>query len=207
MVVARQDLNVLMGILDHFSQFAKHVIYVEGNHEFYWGEQLRTLSALRSVMPKNYTWLSNEAVTLEGVHFYGGTMWFPDLDGLNWLFRDDFNDWFLIENLRNWVYNENTEFTRNAMELVREETIIVSHHLPHERSVAREYRDACNRFFLSDQTPLISEKTPRLWLHGHSHAACDYTLPGALTRVICNPYGYPKERKWKRPYLPVVLDV
>jgi len=203
-IPARQDLNLLTGILNHFSRLAKHVIYVEGNHEFYYGEQLRTLFTLRSVMPKNYTWLSNDAATLDGVHFYGGTMWFPDLDGLNWLFRDDFNDWELIENLRSWVYKENTAFTENAMKLVTRDTIVISHHLPHTNS-AREYRDACNRFFVSDQTPLITEKVPRLWLHGHTHTAYDFTLGD--TRVVCNPYGYPRERKWKRPYLPVILDV
>ena len=53
-----------------------------------------------------------------------------------------------------------------------------------------------NRFFVSDETPLILDKKPRLWVHGHTHLTCDYML--GETRVVCNPHGYPKERKWTR---------
>ena len=31
----------------------------------------------------------------------------------------------------------------------------------------------------------------RLWIHGHTHAPCNYTV--GETQVICNPRGYPGE--------------
>lgn len=37
----------------------------------------------------------------------------------------------------------------------------------------------------------IAESEARLWVHGHIHCCCDYTV--AKTRVIANPRGYPTE--------------
>ena len=34
-------------------------------------------------------------------------------------------------------------------------------------------------------------RQPKLWIHGHSHDRCDYSL--GKTRVVANPMGYPKE--------------
>jgi Icc-related predicted phosphoesterase len=205
-VPARQDINQVTGILHYFSTKATHVIYVEGNHEYYGNSRARLLFDLKSYMPRNYTWLHNEEVTLEGVHFYGGAMWFPNADGMDGLFRDELNDWSQIKDLGGWVYEDNREFTWNAGKFVRPETIIISHHLPHANSTPKEYKDStCNRFFVSDQTPLITAKQPRLWLHGHTHGPSDYSL--GATHVICNPYAYPAERKWMGRYKPTFLEV
>jgi len=51
--------------------------------------------------------------------------------------------------------------------------------------------DAINPAFASDLENLILEFQPELWIHGHIHTACDYTI--GKTRVICNPRGYPSE--------------
>jgi len=104
------------------------------------------------------------------------------------------------------VYDENRTFTWMANKLVTKETIVVSHHLPNSKSTPKRYeKDSCNRFFVSDQTKLIEEKQPRLWLHGHTHSPCDYRL--GETHMVCNPYAYPKERKWMGKYPVVVLEV
>jgi len=38
---------------------------------------------------------------------------------------------------------------------------------------------------------IIEKYQPDLWIHGHTHVACDYEIYG--TRVMCNPRGYPSE--------------
>jgi Icc-related predicted phosphoesterase len=48
-----------------------------------------------------------------------------------------------------------------------------------------------NAFFVCDMTAHISERQPKLWIHGHSHDRCDYLL--GTTRVVANPLGYPSE--------------
>lgn len=205
-VPKRQDINQVHGILDYFSTKARHILYVEGNHEFYGGDKGNVTRVLEELMPVNYVWLKNNAVTLDGVHFYGGAMWFANEDGQNGLFHEYLNDWSQIKGLGTWVYQENAAFRQGAFELVRPETIVITHHLPHMNSVPAKYKkEQTNRFFVSDQTPVIQQKQPRYWLHGHTHMPCDYFL--GETHVVCNPYAYPNERKWMGKYPVVLLEV
>lgn len=195
----------------HFSKLARHVLYVDGNHEYYGGRPTAEIEArIRKALPENTHWLMNEDITLDGVHFYGGAMWFSPNDGLNNFYKNVMNDFKLIHNLDHWVYERNRAFTLLGQALIRPETIVVTHHLPHMNSVPEEFkREQTNRFFVSDQTALIAEKQPRLWFHGHTHRPCDYTL--GTTRVLCNPFGYPNETYKlygeKIPYPQVVLDI
>ena len=68
-------------------------------------------------------------------------------------------------------------------------TIVVTHHLPHPRSVHEQYADdPVTPAFCSDLSQLVENSGAALWVHGHSHTSCDY-LAGD-TRVVCNPKGY-----------------
>jgi predicted phosphodiesterase len=204
-VPARQRPEVVMGVFDFFRKKARHILYVEGNHEFYGGLGEATRNRLREVMPSNYTWLRNEHKNLDGIDFYGGAMWFPNADGLDMLYRDQINDWFQIDDLRYWVYSENRAF-REGLKSCHQKTIVISHHLPSMMSVPQEYKFShTNRFFVSNQEHEIWNYHPRLWLHGHTHQPCDYKIQD--TRVVCNPYAYPLERRDQGPYPTVVLDV
>jgi|SRR5208337_5196508 len=176
----------------YYSRKARHVIYVDGNHEFYGGSLGIVEKRLRDAMPDNFHWLENDECTIEGIHFYGGCMWFGNPDGLNYLYKRYLNDFHLIEDLEQWCYDRNRMFTMIGQGLVRPETIVVSHHMPHPNSTPKQFKnDPTNRFFVSDQTQLITDKQPRYWFHGHTHSPCDYMLGN--THVICNPYGYPSE--------------
>ena len=69
-------------------------------------------------------------------------------------------------------------------------TVVVTHHAPHWNSVHEKYRGGrslINASFVSDLTDLMGKAD--LWIHGHTHASCDYRVSG--TRVIGNPRGYP----------------
>ena len=67
-------------------------------------------------------------------------------------------------------------------------TIVITHYLPHRRSIHPRYEgDPLNPAFVSDLASLV--KLPvTLWIHGHTHESLDYTVNG--TRVVCNPRGY-----------------
>jgi DNA polymerase V len=72
---------------------------------------------------------------------------------------------------------------------VREGSIVVTHMLPSQRSIAPQFaRSPLNPFFLCDVEELILERAPQLWVHGHTHVSCDYEI--GRTRVVCNPFGY-----------------
>ena len=68
-------------------------------------------------------------------------------------------------------------------------TIVVTHHAPSPRSIARRFRnDPLNPAFASDLEAFIERYEPALWVHGHMHDSFDYRL--GRTRVVCNPRGY-----------------
>lgn len=210
-VPARQPEVHVESVFEWLSKQAKHIILVEGNHEYYGGNYEFVTASLLASMPDNFHWLRNTEAAVEDIHFYGGAMWFNNADGLNHFYRNCMNDFRLIHNLEEWVYERNREFTENAERFVRPETIVVTHHLPHMLSVPERFKhEQTNRFFVSDQTDLIARKQPRLWFHGHTHEPCDYKL--GETRVVCNPYGYPSElyKEYGEPrleYPQVVIEI
>lgn len=66
---------------------------------------------------------------------------------------------------------------------------MVTHHLPHPRSIHPKYRGSgLNRFFLHDVSPIVENAGAALWVHGHTHSSFDYMA--GETRVVCNPFGY-----------------
>ena len=84
--------------------------------------------------------------------------------------------------------------------------IVITHHLPHVKSIAPQYAgNSLNRFFYArgmDQH--VESGLAKLWIHGHTHEPCDYVAPGG-TRVVCNPRGYPGEHS--RDYKQLVIEV
>ena len=68
-------------------------------------------------------------------------------------------------------------------------TVVMTHHAPSPRSIAREYRnDPVSAAYASDLDALIEQAQPDLWVHGHTHHSFDYRI--GRTRVVCNPRGY-----------------
>jgi predicted phosphodiesterase len=70
-------------------------------------------------------------------------------------------------------------------------TIVVTHHLPSLRSVARRYRqDPVSAGFASKLDDLVGMGAA-LWVHGHTHDSCLWRDDSG-TLVACNPAGYSK---------------
>ena len=206
--VNRQHEQDILSSFHRFSKYARHVLWIPGNHEYYGSynssDTNKQLAAYIVRYP-NIHWLQNNELILDGSHFYGGAMWFPNVDGLNQLYERELSDFSQIKDLLQWVYHENIAFRYHANKLVTEKTIVISHHLPSRQSVPTEFRGLqSNRFFVSDEERFIAERQPRLWFHGHTHKACDYQLGN--TRVVCNPHGYPSERG-PVPYPKIVLEI
>jgi Icc-related predicted phosphoesterase len=85
-------------------------------------------------------------------------------------------------------------------------TAVVTHHMPASTSIATRYaNDPLNPVFASRPEGLIEKYRAALWIHGHTHDACDYEL--FRTRIVCNPRGYPGEHAHSgfKPDLPVVV--
>jgi hypothetical protein len=81
-------------------------------------------------------------------------------------------------------------------------TVVVTHHAPSSRSVAPRYRgDPLTPGFASELPQQMLEDAV-LWIHGHMHDSCAYKVgslgEGRTCKVVCNPRGYPLDRRGSR---------
>lgn len=183
------------------------VIYVPGNHEFY-GRDVHDKNRLFEAAPANIHVLSDSPHEFDGVRFLGSTLW-TDFklygEGEAWFSRrrareliEDFNS--IKTGGRLFTPEDSVELHKASKAWLVSElrntfqgaTVVVTHHLPATPSIASEYRnDPLNPAFASRLEVVIERYQPDLWIHGHTHVACDYEIFG--TRVVCNPRGYPSE--------------
>ena len=206
-VFGAQSEYIIDVIFSRISKMAETVLYVTGNHEYYGCSKQYAEDTLSKVLRNygNVYWLDNELVILGGVKFVGGTMWYPVGDGLNQIYEHQINDSRVIHKF-NWAEKENAIFTNIATKCVTPETVVITHHMPHPSCTPLQFKDSTlNRFFVSDQSMVINEKRPRLWMYGHTHTFYDAKLGD--THLLCNPYGYPGERQVAGPYPQIVVEV
>ena len=184
------------------------ILYVPGNHEFYGQEIQETLADLQKAGRRfGVDVLHGRGVAIGGVRFLGATLWTDfalhgaDVASLHRAMSDakyGMNDFGIIRHGTHGLFRP--EHAR-AMHLeqvswIRERladefhgpTVLVTHHLPHPRSIHRKYWGSkLNPAFASDLSPLMGPPIA-LWVHGHTHDSCDYVA--GSTRVVCNPRGY-----------------
>lgn len=173
-----------------------HVIFVPGNHEYY-GTRPVDAEALLATCAQgipNLHVLNPGIVTLHGIRFVGAALWFPDTPD-EILYRGSMNDFQLITGFVPWVRDTHATHLAFLRTHVRPGDVVVTHHLPHPRSIVPRYAgSSLNRFFVAgDAAGLVERSGAQLWVHGHTHAPCDYSV--GETRVICNPRDYPSEAR------------
>ena len=196
----------------------KEIVLVAGNHEFYgryWNRNLRKIREKSALLGIHF--LENEAVELFGVRFLGCTLWTDYClygeerrresmrEALNLMtdFRrikldrkpGENQDWRefrvvkLIPQLTLRRHVQSAEWLDQQLAMGDpDKTVVVTHHPPLGQSIPKYYQgDKLSPAYASNLTQLVGRS--KLWVHGHVHDNSDYTF--GLTRVICNPRGYP----------------
>lgn len=196
------------------------VIYIPGNHEYY-RHDIGITDELKSGAPANIRVLDNDSCEFDDVRFLGPTLWTDfrlNGEGEAWFSRQkarrSIDDFTAIRNGdRRFTPEDSVRLHESGKawlvgELQKEfsgSTVVVTHHLPAAPSIASQYRnDPLNPAFASRLEEVIETYRPDLWIHGHTHVACDYEIYG--TRVICNPRGYPSESSGKGFTLGLVVE-
>ncbi|TMQ12563.1 MAG: hypothetical protein E6J90_31145 [Deltaproteobacteria bacterium] len=193
-IVPLRAADEVRRILGWFTERFPHVVFVPGNHEYYRtrpAEADALLAGCAGVF-SNLHVLNPGIVVLEGIRFVGATLWFAgSRDEAR--YRGALNDFRLIEDFVPWVHQTHAAHLAFLEASVRRGDVVITHHLPHPGSVAPQFAGSVlNRFFLAaDAAPCLERSGARLWIHGHTHVACDYRV--GETRVVCNPRGYPGE--------------
>lgn len=209
------DLVVLAGDTDLLTRgitwakeaFAgKPVIYVPGNHEYY-GE---TYQKLRSEMQEeangsNVHVLDFGKYEQDGVVILGATLW-TDFHLLGsqaiamLAVETGMNDFKKIRTLPSYKKfrafdalqahsKEKAWLSKEIEAAAGKKLVVVTHHLPSLKSIPDQWKnDYLSAGFASNLDDLVARSGAALWIHGHTHTACDYMI--GETRVLCNPRGY-----------------
>jgi len=195
------------------SGFAKPVLYVAGNHEFYGGSIRGTVSEMKQLCAGTSIYvLDDEELVVQGVRFLGTTLW-TDFN----LFGEGEKRVAAIQEALAFMRDFSRIRTGEAMatmftptdsaalfkvhagwlecklaERYPGPTVVITHHAPSRKSIHPRFSDSLlNACFVSDAERLVDGSRVRLWIHGHTHDSFDYFLNG--TRVVCNPRGYARD--------------
>jgi len=197
------------------------LVVVLGNHEYYGraiGDELRRA---RAIAPDyGVTLLEDGTAEILGVRFVGGTLWTDyRLDGPGWqVAAMEAAAAGMSDHARISVSRYGGRFTPRAARAMHRvtrtyigkvlcepfdgPTVVVTHHAPSGRSLDPRFEgDLLNSAFASRLDRTVAASGAALWVHGHTHHSCDYSVGG--TRVLANPHGYGAENPQFDPALVV----
>lgn len=192
-------------------------MYVPGNHEFHGGEVGAVARAMREAAAGSNVFLLEKASTvINDVRVFGTTLWtdfalfagvdpvelawskadcrryVPDFDGRIHCFADGYSVAMTPEITRRWHGQSVAWLAEQLATPFAGKTIVVTHHAPSARSVPAEYaQHPATPAWASALDDLVAQAD--IWVHGHVHQACDYTI--GSSRVMSNPRGYDGELK------------
>ena len=200
------DIGSGTGVIDWFKVLSprfRHIIYVSGNHD-YWEYEKRKLDEQWFDLCNelsNVTYLNNSSLVIDDVEFIGATLW-ADFDG-----QDDktmnhsleiIPDFRKIKIGTDFItpqdmiaeHHKSREFIFSAIKSSEQpKHVVITHYLPSFRSIDPRFAESpLNGYFATDLDKEILDAEPQVWIHGHTHASCNYEI--GKTRVLCNPYGY-----------------
>ncbi|MET4695301.1 metallophosphoesterase [Endozoicomonas lisbonensis] len=185
------------------------VLYVAGNHEFYGNTCGKLQQKIRELLSGSHVhFLDNDKVVIDGVSFFGCTLWtdfklFGNPSLAAYTCKTRLNDYNKIRTLPNYsrlTPEDTLAFHRQSISWLEQQllhsttskNVVVTHHAPSIKSIPEQYEcDTLSTGFASDLEGFISQHQPDIWLHGHVHTSNDYTIEGC--RVVCNPRGYNDE--------------
>ncbi len=194
------------------------VLYVKGNHEHYRNAYHDTHARLLRELPNHVHLLENESVQIEDVYFFGATMWTNMNKGdpitvhhLSQAMSDfagsiKMGDGVKVQtpyggsyytskfspSYAKGIFHETISVMKKFLqEHNNDKCVIITHHAPSDLSVDEYYKADyhMNGGYRSNLEDFIMDHPQiKVWVHGHMHDACDYTI--GSTRVVTNPRGY-----------------
>lgn len=190
----------------------KPVIYVPGNHE-YWNEQIDQAEQAGhwAALGTNVHLLQANSVKIKDVTFIGATLWtdyalrgYPATDATEAARGMTDHARITIDTGRGTRafmpgdamdrHEAHRDYVDGALAAAPAKAVVVTHHLPHERSIDPSHAGDGDACYASNLEDLILSRQPTAWIHGHTHRTCDYWI--GKTRIACMPKGYgPKGTK------------
>jgi|CXWL01.1.fsa_nt_gi Icc-related predicted phosphoesterase len=182
-IITFGDYRPLAAFLDGWE---KPVLYITGNHEYYTrtprDKEENNFKNWLAVNYPNVTFLRDESISIDGVHFFGGTMW-TDFAGRNFqameIAQYQMNDFRLIKNPDLSPFkpadtlNLHEHYVEKLLEWFHAELagprIVISHHAPvinpRTQFMLSPLMPAFNSLDMQD---IIKKYQPALWVYGHN---------------------------------------
>lgn len=194
-------LNGIKWIKQRFRN--KPVIYICGNHEFYGAKLPSLMDKIRAEAEgSNVKFLENDSVVINGVCFFGCTLWTDMAEQGATAAAEQMNDYKRVRNSAKGYKKLSPKDTRavhfSSLETMRKcfeqhdpsKCVVVTHHAPSIRSLPKHrHADLISCAYASRLDEFVLEHQPALWIHGHIHHNSDYMI--GQTRVLSNPRAYP----------------
>lgn len=186
----------------------KPILQLIGNHELY-HNSFELINQYRNILNgTRVQLLEMNSVKLNDITFMGATLWTDYLlygssgriTAMN-AARSFMSDHRLIQRFNGmniFSPGDAEEINKISLEWLNKELqvmgkkVVITHHAPSIQCLAHKYRgDMLSPAFASDLEGLIVERSPDLWISGHTHFNNDFMI--ANTRILSNQRGYPKE--------------
>lgn len=192
-----------------YIDIGRPVIWILGNHEMY-GRSVSDAkhACAAAAATLGFIFLDDTYVDIpHGMRFFGATLWtdhalYGDPERARKAAKSQMND---FRRIRGLTPSQTENLHRESVRLLLEAAstlpphtrlVVVTHHAPSPKCIAPQYVGIIvNPSFASDLTQVIRDTKPILWIHGHTHASVDFKE--GLTRVVCNPRGYPIRSSWE----------
>lgn len=177
--------------MDWLSDLHPRIVLVKGNHEYY-GSSIYD----KAKYPDNVTLLTDNSKLIDGISFFGGTMWSNPKNDI--LIETNINDFFVIETKKGvrFTVEKMKQLHKNFLEKLinANPDVVVTHFPPSLKSVDPRFSGSMfNDYFCNDLDSVVQWVRPKIWIHGHVHHKVSYEIQE--TTVLCNPWGYPGELK------------
>jgi len=206
-IISFQSYDPLDAILKSWS---KPVIFIAGNHEYYTQtpmiEEEDRFATWLEINHPHVHFLCDEGASIDGVHFFGGTMWTHfnafDLQAMETA-HYQMNDFKLIKKeqglplLPSDTIRLHEAFVEKLKCWLEQDLngprVVISHHAPVVNPKSQYLGSPLMPAFNSlDMQDVIEQYQPELWIYGHTHECDDQTF--GKTRIVSNQRGYPNRR-------------
>lgn len=193
--------------------FDKPILFVAGNHEYYEGRPMSVerdaFAAWLTAHHPNVLFLRDESVTIDGIHFFGGTMWtdFAGADAEAMAEAESrMHDYQRITGDHGGILRAADTLPLHnafAQKLIAwldtpmaGKRVVITHHAPclHPQSM-HDDSPLIPAFNSLNMMAVIENYQPDIWYYGHTHE-CDRQKIGR-TQMLSNQLGYEKNGKFE----------
>lgn len=197
--IALKMQKVVEIVMEYFSiaPLGTKVIYITGNHEYYHHTVAEVERFWQNFEYENFYYLQNSYIDIEGIRFFGSTLWTDlnkgDPESIETC-SNMINDYKLINKFTPkysmLLHNNAVTKLRQVLDTSELPIVVITHHLPTFKSIDPMYKmSSCNHgFACTDMDDIMKSDKIILWCHGHTHQCLNY-MDGSI-QILCNPRGY-----------------